>query len=85
MLADGDEDFELPAEIVPFLQDKPLYTDHTANGIALLWAPRPFNIRSGRCRRAIDVPLVKAWSVVAPPYPALVCGALSRDIHKLYL
>ncbi len=32
-----------------------------AAGIGLLWAPRPFNLRSGRCRRAIDVPLVKAW------------------------
>lgn len=43
------------------MQETPLYTDNTANGIALLWAPRPFNMRSGRCRRAIDVPLVKNW------------------------
>jgi len=38
-----------------------LYTDNTANGIALLWAPRPFNLRSGFTRRALDVPLVKTW------------------------
>lgn len=56
-----DEDFSLPDDLQPFLQDTPLYTDNTANGISLLWAPRPFNLRSGRCRRAIDVPLVKSW------------------------
>nr|CAD7443039.1 unnamed protein product [Timema bartmani] len=60
-LPEDDEEFELPEEVQPFLQETPLYTDNTANGIALLWAPRPFNIRSGRCRRAIDVPLVKSW------------------------
>lgn len=38
-----------------------MYTDNTANGIALLWAPRPFNLRSGFTRRAVDVPLVKNW------------------------
>ncbi|KHJ87683.1 PROCN domain protein [Oesophagostomum dentatum] len=43
------------------LEKVPLYTDNTGNGIALLWAPRPFNIRSGRTRRTIDVPLVKSW------------------------
>ena len=31
---DEDEDFELPEDIQPFLQDTPLYTDHTANGEA---------------------------------------------------
>lgn len=47
---DEDEDFTLDEYVQPFLQDKPLYTDNTANGIALLWAPRPFNMRSGMCR-----------------------------------
>lgn len=60
-LPDDDEDFTLPDDVQPFLQDTPLYTDNTANGISLLWAPRPFNMRSGRSRRAIDVPLVKCW------------------------
>lgn len=41
--------------------DFPIYTENTANGIALLWAPRPFNIRSGQTRRIVDVPLVKSW------------------------
>ena len=56
-----DEDFVLPDGVEPFLSSTPLYTDNTANGIALLWAPRPFNLRSGWTRRAVDVPLVKTW------------------------
>ncbi|CAF0798840.1 unnamed protein product [Adineta ricciae] len=58
---DIDEEFVLPEEFEPLLTGVPLYTDNTANGIALLWAPRPFNLRSGRTRRAIDIPLVKTW------------------------
>jgi pre-mRNA-processing factor 8 len=46
-LPEDEEDFELPQELQPFLQETPLYTDNTANGISLLWAPRPFNMRSG--------------------------------------
>lgn len=60
-LPDEDEEFELDPDMIPFFKDIPLYTDNTANGIALLWAPRPFNIRSGRTRRSLDVPLVKNW------------------------
>lgn len=44
---DESEEFTLDEYVQPFLQDKPLYTDNTANGISLLWAPRPFNMRSG--------------------------------------
>ena len=59
---DFDEDeLVLPEVVAPFLAATPLYTDNTANGIALLWAPHPFNKRSGRTRRAQDVPLVKTW------------------------
>ena len=61
LLPDEDEDFELPEDVQPFLLDCPLYSDNTANGISLLWAPRPFDMRSGRCRRALDIPLVKSW------------------------
>lgn len=64
-LPDDDEEFELPEFVEPFLKDTPLYTDNTANGIALLWAPRPFNLRSGRTRRALDIPLVKNWWVLS--------------------
>lgn len=46
-LPEDDEEYILPEFVQPFLQETPLYTDNTANGIALLWAPRPFNMRSG--------------------------------------
>lgn len=46
---------------MPFMADTDLYTSTTASGIALYWAPHPFNKRSGYTRRAQDVPLVKHW------------------------
>lgn len=46
-LPEDEEEFDLAEEVQPFLQETPLYTDNTANGISLLWAPRPFNLRSG--------------------------------------
>lgn len=58
---DEDEEFQLPESVEPFLAEQPLYSDNTANGIALYWAPHPFDKRSGRTRRAQDVPLVKSW------------------------
>lgn len=63
IFGDGDEDteFTLPSYVVPFLDDTELYTDNTANAISLYWAPHPFDKRSGRTRRAQDVPLVKSW------------------------
>jgi pre-mRNA-processing factor 8 len=51
----------MPAEFSPLLADEELETGLTAAGIGLYWAPRPFNVRSGPCRRTIDVPLVNAW------------------------
>ena len=39
------EEWDLPEEVVPIFDQVSLYTDNTANGLALLWAPRPFNIR----------------------------------------
>ena len=56
-----DDDFELPEVLVPFLDDKPLENDITADAIALWWAPEPYCRRSGHMRRAQDVPLVKNW------------------------
>lgn len=51
----------MPDDFEPLFGQEELYTDNTANGIALMWAPRPFNMRSGRTRRVLDVPLVKTW------------------------
>ncbi len=62
---DGDDElpdevaFSLPDEIEPFLQDAPLENDLTADAIALWWAPKPYSLRSGRTRRAVDVPLIQ--------------------------
>ncbi|KAG9067880.1 Pre-mRNA-processing-splicing factor 8 [Linnemannia hyalina] len=58
---DDDGDFKLPDEVEAFMDEEPLYTDNTANGISLYWAPHPFNKRSGRMRRAQDIPLVQSW------------------------
>ena len=46
--SDADDDsFELP-EVEPFLADKPLENDLTAEGIALWWALDLYNRRLGR-------------------------------------
>lgn len=59
--AEEEDEFGLEEGALPLFDDLPLYSDNTANGIGLIWAPRPFNLRSGRTRRSIDVPLVKTW------------------------
>ncbi|KAM1241288.1 hypothetical protein ACFX2J_046500 [Malus domestica] len=74
--SDEEEDdiFMLPDAVEPFLKDTQLYTDTTAAGISLLFAPRPFNMRSGRTRRAEDIPLVSEWykEHCPPSYPVKV-------------
>lgn len=69
-----DDDFLLPDGVEPLLNDTQLYTDTTAAGISLLFAPRPFNMRSGRMRRAEDIPLVSEWykEHCPPSYPVKV-------------
>lgn len=71
---DDDDDFIMPEGVEPFLRDTQLYTDTTAAGISLLFAPRPFNMRSGRMRRAEDIPLVSEWykEHCPPSYPVKV-------------
>ncbi|CAI9112447.1 OLC1v1012899C1 [Oldenlandia corymbosa var. corymbosa] len=71
---DDDDDFSLPEGVEPLLKSTPLYTDTTAAGISLLFAPRPFNMRSGRMRRAEDIPLVSEWykEHCPPSYPVKV-------------
>ena len=54
-------DLPVPANMRPDFHDRPLYTDNTALGIQLYWAPHPFNTKAGHTRRAYDVPLVNAW------------------------
>jgi len=92
-MVDDDDHFELPADVVPFLDQVPLYTDNTANGIALYWAPHPFDKRSGATRRCLDVPLVKEWyqEHCPPNHPVKVrvsyqkllkCYVLNRLKHR---
>ncbi|XP_013597739.1 PREDICTED: pre-mRNA-processing-splicing factor 8-like [Brassica oleracea var. oleracea] len=71
---DGEDDFILPEGVEPLLKDTHLYTDTTAAGISLLFAPRPFNMRSGRTRRSEDIPLVSEWfkEHCPPAYPVKV-------------
>jgi len=56
-----DDDFSLPVDMKPVCSNFKLFTEDTSEGISLLWARRPFDLRSGRCRRAIDIPLVNDW------------------------
>ncbi|GLC46153.1 Pre-mRNA-processing-splicing factor 8A [Pleodorina starrii] len=69
-----DDEWALPEGVDPLLGGQPLYSDNTASGIALLWAPKPFNQRSGHTRRAFDVPLVNNWfqEHCPPSYPVKV-------------
>ncbi|XP_072978887.1 pre-mRNA-processing-splicing factor 8A [Typha angustifolia] len=71
---EDEEDFNLPDGVAPLLADIQLYTDTTAAGVALLFAPRPFNMRSGRMRRSEDIPLVSEWykEHCPPSYPVKV-------------
>ena len=56
---DEDVEFELPEEVEPFLGERDLENENTSDAIALYWAPYPYNLRSGKMKRAQDVPLIK--------------------------
>ncbi|KAI9830294.1 MAG: pre-mRNA-splicing factor 8 [Phylliscum demangeonii] len=87
-----DEDFELPADVEPFLAHEELYTIDTSSAIALWWAPYPFDRRSGRMVRAQDIPLVKQWYLEHCPqnqpvkvrvsYQKLLKTYVLNELHK---
>ena len=89
---DLDEDMWLPYGFEPLLAETDVYTDRTADGIALYWAPRPFNLRQGNTRRAIDIPLVNNWFFERCPrshpvkvrvsYQKLLKGWVLNELHK---
>jgi hypothetical protein len=60
-VGDDEDEWTLPEGVEPMLEEQELYTDNTAAGLALLWAPYPFNRRFGLTRRVLDVPLVNSW------------------------
>lgn len=75
---EDEEEFELPERVEPLLNDYPVSTEGVAAGIALLWAPEPFNKRSGRTRRAVDVPLVGSWFQVGSLGAVAACPVLCQ-------
>lgn len=87
-----DDDFELPGDVEPFLADEELYNSDTASAIGLLWAPYPFDRRSGKMVRAQDVPLVKQWYLEHCPqgqpvkvrvsYQKLLKTYVLNELHK---
>ncbi|RMZ78392.1 hypothetical protein DV738_g3895, partial [Chaetothyriales sp. CBS 135597] len=87
-----DEDFELPADLEPFMADEELYTAETSSAINLWWAPYPFDRRSGKMVRAQDVPLVKQWYLEHVPagqpvkvrvsYQKLLKTYVLNELHK---
>jgi len=84
---DEEDDFELPEEVSgALLEETDLYTDSTVSGIALYWAPRPFNLRSAHTRRAQDIPLVKSWYQEHAPsgYPVKVRVSYQK-LLKVYV
>jgi pre-mRNA-processing factor 8 len=84
---DADEDeFELPEDVLPFLEDKPIENDLTADSIALWWAPDPYNRRSGRMRRAQDIPLVKNWYLErCPPNQVVKVRVSYQKLFKCFV
>ena len=88
IFGDEDEDlsFTLPEEVAPFLEETELYTDNTANAIGLYWAPHPFDKRSGRTRRAQDIPLVKNWYLEhCPPGQPVKVRVSYQKLLKCYV
>ena len=81
-----DDDFEVPEVLETFLEDRPLENDLTADAIALWWAPDPYNRRSGRMRRAQDVPLVKNWYLEhCPPGQPVKVRVSYQKLLKCYV
>jgi pre-mRNA-processing factor 8 len=83
---DDEDDFELPESVEPFLADKELANDDTADAIALWWAPYPYDRRSGRTRRAQDVGLVKNWYLEhCPPGQPVKVRVSYQKLLKIYV
>jgi pre-mRNA-processing factor 8 len=81
-----DDDFELPEEYAPFLEDAPLETALTHEAIQLWWAPKPYNRRSGHTRRAEDIPLVKNWYLEhCPPNQPVKVRVSYQKLLKCYV
>lgn len=86
------EKFQLPTRIKSFLQDEEIEPENTVNAMELLWAPFPFNQRSGKMVRSQDVALVKDWYLQRPSrdyptktrisYQKLLKSYVLNELHK---
>src|SRR3990167_6651091 len=73
-------------EVEPLLAEEPLYTDSTTDAIALFHSPKPFNQRSGKTRRAIDIPLVNSWyQEHCPPDHPVKVRVSYQKLFKCYV
>ena len=83
---DQEDDFELPTRVRPILADRPLEPPSAAAALALWWAPRPFDSRSGRTVRAQDVPLIKHWYLEhCPPGQPIKVRVSYQKLLKSYV
>ncbi|KAL9939737.1 hypothetical protein V8E36_001554 [Tilletia maclaganii] len=89
---EGDEDlpdeiaFELPEGVEPFMDEEEVSNDLTADAIALWWAPAPYNRRSGRTTRVIDVPLIQGWYLErCPPQQVVKTRVSYQKLLKRYV
>ncbi|KAG7817278.1 hypothetical protein KL928_004013 [Ogataea angusta] len=90
--ADFGDDGAFEIDVQPFMEDQKLESDNTYEAIELLWAPYPFNKRSGRTVRAEDVALVKSWYLQHAPrdlpvkvrvsYQRLLKSHVANELHK---
>ncbi|KAK0526747.1 pre-mRNA-splicing factor 8 [Tilletia horrida] len=81
-----EEAFELPDGVDPFLEEEPVSNDLTADAIALWWAPAPYNRRSGRTTRVIDVPLIQGWYLErCPPNQVVKTRVSYQKLLKRYV
>ncbi|KAK7440588.1 pre-mRNA-splicing factor 8 [Stygiomarasmius scandens] len=80
-----DDELELPEDISPFLEDKDLENDLTADSIVMWWAPEPYSCCSGRMKREQDIPLVKNTSTTKECKKSRFGNAfqLCREIFRL--
>jgi len=63
MFPDADDciEEELVVSVCPIMDEAPISTMNTGAGLVLYEAPHPFNMRAGRTRRTLDVPLIAHW------------------------
>ncbi|KAH8929155.1 PROCN-domain-containing protein [Atractiella rhizophila] len=84
-----EDDFVLPSRLRPFLMKADLEEPEstaTADAIGLWWAPYPYNQRSGKMIRCIDIPLVKNWYLEhCPPGLAVKVRVSYQKLLKVYV